>query len=233
MSLPHPGRSRARANDSATRRLGARGRTGPWGRGSRTAGGEDQQTRHRADQVAQHRRLAEDRHRALNGLSMNFFVPAVLLVAWLPMCTASCTRAVATEAPGQAISPVFSHGANYTFERMHAVRTVRDAFDQGPITLVAYVYRPLKLDRRDVVLYSHGSTAGYAVSPKEPRAPERSVIQFFTSRGYTVVAPMRRGVSESSGTYREECPVQSGACTLAENTALFDSGLQEAVLDSR
>jgi len=43
---------------------------------------------------------------------------------------------------------------------------------------------------------------------------------------------MRRGVSESSGTYREECPVQSGGCTLAENTALFDPGLQEAVLDS-
>src|SRR6266566_2734790 len=161
-------------------------------------------------------------------MKLTIFVQAVSLAGWLAVCTASCTRAVATGAKGQAISPVFSHGADYTFERMRAVRTVRDAFDQGPIILVAYVYRPLKLDRHEVVVYSHGSTAGYAVSPKEPRAPERSIIQFFTARGYTVVAPMRRGVSESSGTYREECPVQSSSSTLAENTALFDSGLQEA-----
>jgi len=165
-------------------------------------------------------------------MRLNNLVQAVSLAGSLAVCTASCTPAVGTGAQGQAISPVFAHGADYAFERMRAVRTVRDAFDQGPITLVAYVYRPLKLDRHEVVLYSHGSTAGYAVSPMEPRAPERSVIQFFTSRGYTVVAPMRRGVSESSGTYREECPVQSGGCTLAENTALFDPGLQEAVLDS-
>src|SRR5262245_32130347 len=161
-------------------------------------------------------------------MKLNIVVKGVSLVGWL----AACNLAVAPGAKGQAISAVFSHGADYTFERMRAVRTVRDPFDQGAITLVAYVYRPLKLDRHEVVLYSHGSTAGYAVSPKEPSTPERSIIQFFTSRGYTVVAPMRRGVSESSGTYREECPVQSGACTLAENTALFDSGLQEAVLDS-
>src|SRR5262245_64851259 len=105
---------------------------------------------------------------------------------------------------------------------MRSVRSVRDAIDPGPITLVAYVYRPLKLDRHEVVLYSHGSTAGYAVSPMEPRAPERSGIQFFTSRRYPVGAPMRRGVRASWGTYREEGPGQAGGCTIPERPSVFE-----------
>src|SRR5262245_63315725 len=110
---------------------------------------------------------------------------------------------------------------------MQSVRSVLDAFDQGAITLVAYVYRPLKLNRHEVVLYSHGSTAGYAVSPKEPRAPERSVIQFFTARGYTVVAPMCRGVSEPSGTYPDEGAVQSGEWNIDVDNARVASGWTE------
>src|SRR5262249_32651290 len=42
----------------------------------------------------------------------------VSLAGWLAVCTTSCTRAVATEERGPAILPVFSHGADYTFERM-------------------------------------------------------------------------------------------------------------------
>lgn len=139
---------------------------------------------------------------------------------------------VASGAAGQVLSPDFAHGVHYTFERMTATRTVRDAFDRGRITLVAYVYRPVGADRRKVVLFSHGSTAGWTVSPKEPFEPPTSVVRYFTKRGYTVVAPTRRGVNESSGSYIEECEFQAGKCSLAENTALFDSGLREATLDS-
>ena len=46
------------------------------------------------------------------------------------------------------------------------------------------------------------------------------------------MAPSRRGVGESSGTYREECAVWAGKCTRAEYLELFESGLEEAVLDT-
>lgn len=130
---------------------------------------------------------------------------------------------------GQAPNVEFAHGIDYSFERMQAVRKTPD---EGPITLVAYVYRPLKQDRQEVVLFSHGSTGGGAISPKESvYAPPRAVIEFFTRRGYTVVAPMRRGAGESSGTYRAECAFQSHQCSLADNRALTEEGLEDAFRD--
>lgn len=152
---------------------------------------------------------------------MRFVAAVVLLVA------------VTAPASGQAINPEFVHGRDYTFERVVARRKVNDAKDKGTIRLVTYVYRPLKNDRREVVLFSHGSTAGLARSPKEALdAPPAPVIRFFVSRGYTLVAPMRRGRGESSGTYVEECSVYIGQCTVAEQTALLDRQLREALLDS-
>lgn len=134
---------------------------------------------------------------------------------------------------GQAINAEFVHGRDYTFERLEAARAVNDAEDKGTIRLVTYVYRPLKNDRHEVVLFSHGSTGGLARSPKEALdAPPAPVIRFFVSRGYTLVAPMRRGRGESSGTYVEECSVYIGQCTVAEQTARMDRQLREAVLDS-
>ena len=141
--------------------------------------------------------------------------------------------AIAAPASGQAINPEFVHGRDYTFERMVAERVVNDAQDKGTIRLVTYVYRPLKNDRHEAVLFSHGSTAGLARSPKEALdAPPAAVIRFFVSRGYTLVAPMRRGRGESSGTYVEECSVYIGQCTVTEQTALLDRQLREALLDS-
>ena len=127
---------------------------------------------------------------------------------------------------GQAPQAEFAYGIDYAFERM---RVVRKTADEGAITLVAYVYRPLKQDRHRVVLFNHGSTGGWAISPKEPLyAPPRSIIKFFTRHGYTVVAPMRRGAGESSGTYREECAFQAHQCSLEDNRALTMGALQEA-----
>jgi pimeloyl-ACP methyl ester carboxylesterase len=134
----------------------------------------------------------------------------------------------------QALSADFVHGVDYSFQRMEATRTVRDAEDRGKIRLVILIYRPLKLDRHQVALFSHGSTGGEIKSPKEPwEGPPPAVIRFFISRGYTVVAPMRRGRGESSGTYVEECAFYAGECTLAEQTAMTGRSLREAMLDTR
>jgi pimeloyl-ACP methyl ester carboxylesterase len=133
----------------------------------------------------------------------------------------------------QALNPEIIFGRDYTFERMEARRKVHDAEDHGAIRLVAYVYRPLKNDRKEVVLFSHGSTAGLIRSPKEALdGPPRSVITFFVSRGYTLVAPMRRGRAESSGTYVEECAVYLGECTLAQQVELTERSLREALSDT-
>lgn len=131
----------------------------------------------------------------------------------------------------QTPAPTFVHGLDYTFERMLATRTVRDTADQGSITLVAYVYRPVGTDRPTVVLWNHGSTGGGRIPAKEPILPPRAVVRFFVSRGYTVVAPMRRGRGESSGTSLEECGNWAGRCTLTQQIGLLDSGLREAILD--
>jgi len=139
----------------------------------------------------------------------------------------------AADVSGQALNPEFVHGRDYTFERMEAKRKVSDAEDKSTIRLVTYVYRPLKNDRREVVLFSHGSTGGLSRSPKEPlEAPPAAVIRFFVSRGYTLVAPSRRGRGESTGTYVEECSVYIGQCTVADQLALGERAIREALLDT-
>ena len=74
--------------------------------------------------------------------------------------------AAAADVSGQALNPEFVHGRDYTFERMEAKRKLRDAEDKSTIRLVTYVYRPLKNDRREVVLFSHGSTGACPVRRK-------------------------------------------------------------------
>ena len=140
-----------------------------------------------------------------------------------------------TCASGQSINPEFVFGRDYTFEELVATRKVHDAEDKGTIRLMTYVYRPLKNDRHEVVLFSHGAVGGLARSPKEPggsNAPPFPMVQFFVSRGYTVVAPMRRGRGESTGTYVEECSVFTGQCTVADQVALGERGIREALLDT-
>lgn len=152
---------------------------------------------------------------------MRVFIATIMLVV------------TATASSAQALNPEFIYGRDYTFERMVARRAVHDAEDKGTIRLVTYVYRPLKNDRHEIVLFSHGSTSGMIRSPKEPGGtPPPSIIRFFVSRGYTLVAPLRRGRGESSGTYVEECAFYLGQCTLAQQAALTGRSLREAILDS-
>jgi len=57
-------------------------------------------------------------------------------------------------------------------------------------------------------------------------------MHFFVSRGYTLVATMRRGRGESTGTYVEECAFYLGECTLAQQIAMTHRSLREATLDT-
>jgi pimeloyl-ACP methyl ester carboxylesterase len=133
----------------------------------------------------------------------------------------------------QPANPDFVHERDYVFERMEATRPVNDEQDTGTLRLVTYVYRPVKNDRREVVVFSIGSTGGMIRSPKEPgEGPAPAVIRFFVTRGYTLVVPQRRGRGESSGTYIEECAIYAGKCTPAQQLALTDRGLREALLDT-
>lgn len=127
----------------------------------------------------------------------------------------------------------FDNGVAYTFERKFATRKVDDAHDHGSISLAAYIWRPLKQNRHEVVLLSHGSLGGIANDPHEPIpwvAPE--LIEYLVRQGYTVVQPTRRGLGESTGTFVEECAYVAGKCSLADYRALAEPGLAEAIRDS-
>ena len=149
------------------------------------------------------------------------------------LVVSSAITAQAQTPANAPLNPEWVYLRDYTFDRLEATREVHDSEDNGLIRLVAYVYRPVNNDRREVVLYSHGSTASWTRSPREQGdAPPVAVLRFFLSRGYTVVAPMRRGRGESSGTYVEECPVYAGRCTPADQVALGDRALREALQDT-
>ncbi|MGZ8311657.1 MAG: alpha/beta hydrolase family protein [Allosphingosinicella sp.] len=125
------------------------------------------------------------------------------------------------------------NGVDYRFERRVATRDVDDPFDRGRIALAVYVYRPLRQDRNSVVLFSHGSLNGLVTDPGEPANVNCALKDFFLSRGYTLVVPMRRGRGESGGHYVEECGRGfDPACTPARNREMTALGLDQAVADT-
>lgn len=148
----------------------------------------------------------------------------------------SCLALFALAAPpALAEGCKVENGADYSVERSFAVRKVNDAYDRGTIRLATFIYRPLKRDRHQIVLFSHGSTNGQTVDPREPMAlVPCSLKNYFVTRGYTLVAPMRRGRGESTGRFVEECARNADpACTPARNRTASDRALEEAVADSR
>src|SRR6185436_15210098 len=99
--------------------------------------------------------------------------------------------AAAPSTHAQAIATEFAWNRDYTFERLEARREVHDSADKGTVRLAVYVWKPIKNDRHEVVLYSHGSTGGLGIGPREPgnnETPPRALMQYFVQRGYTVVA---------------------------------------------
>jgi pimeloyl-ACP methyl ester carboxylesterase len=127
----------------------------------------------------------------------------------------------------------FRYGASYDFQATSATRVVEDVYDSGPITLAVYIWRPLQSQSKKVAFFSHGSTGGGSIHPKEPvEWIPRPLIRYFVDRGYTVVVPIRRGLNGSTGEFMAECQYQYGKCTLADNRTFATPSLEDAVADN-
>lgn len=151
------------------------------------------------------------------------------------IATLALLAAMACDATAQAVPDpdAFRRGVAYEFERKFATRRVTDAADSGLISLATYIYRPLRDDRRQVAVFLHGSLGGMTVDPHEQfQAMPRELIEYLVRKGITVVYSTRRGIGESSGTFREECAFAAGACTLAQYRAMFQPGIAEAEADT-
>lgn len=162
-------------------------------------------------------------------------MPTLVRRALLPTVAAILLTSVTGSASAQSppVPNAFRYGASYDFETVSATRVVNDARDHGPISLAVYIWRPLQTQSTKVVFFSHGSTGGGSIHPKEPvEWIPRSLLRYFVERGYTLVMPIRRGLASSTGTFVAECQFQSGECSLADYRALADPGLDDAVADN-
>ena len=89
------------------------------------------------------------------------------------------------------------------------------------LRLEATLYRPAKTEGAPVLIFNHGSTGGFRISPTVTQGyPE--VAQFFVEHGWTVLMPMRRGRGASEGEYLERYECQ---------TAILDAGVERAIED--
>lgn len=86
--------------------------------------------------------------------------------------------------------------------------------------LETYVYLPAAAGKRPVVILNHGSSGG---QPRQ-HVDWTKEAAYFTSRGYLVVAPMRRGRGKSSGVSLES---EEKNCDLAS----WEPGLASALSD--
>lgn len=89
-----------------------------------------------------------------------------------------------------------------------------------PVKLEAYVYRPKHQGQFPVVVLNHGSSGG---TPKKTIKWEREA-EYLTSKGFVVIAPMRRGRGRSTG---ESLESEVKNCDLSS----WDSGLNVAMQD--
>ncbi len=86
--------------------------------------------------------------------------------------------------------------------------------------LEAIVYKPRKEGVFPVVIFNHGSTGGH---PKQSyKWPHQA--KYFVSKGYVVIAPMRKGRGESSGVSLES---EDKNCDIAS----WNKGIQSAKED--
>ena len=90
------------------------------------------------------------------------------------------------------------------------------------LTIEATLYRPAGDGRHPILLFNHGSTGRGAVDATTTMRPS-ILAPFFVTRGFAVLAPMRRGRGASQGVHAE----QEGAC----QAALLDPGFARALED--
>ena len=90
-----------------------------------------------------------------------------------------------------------------------------------PLRLEATLYRPARPEGAPVLIFNHGSTGNFQISPKvTQRYPE--VAQFFVERGFTVLIPMRRGRGASEGEYLERYECERATLEAGVERALED-----------
>jgi len=75
----------------------------------------------------------------------------------------------------------------------------RVTYANGPLSLVGYIYKPDGAGPFPTVVWNHGSEPNPGGGPQFD-----SVAAIFVPAGYVVVAPMRRGHSDSQGKYIQD-----------------------------
>lgn len=91
----------------------------------------------------------------------------------------------------------------------------------GGVSMVATVIRPPGEDKKPVVVINHGSPADASQRSKMVAPRYNGLSSWFSSRGYVVVLPLRRGYGETGGLWAETY----GSC---QSPDYFNAGLQGA-----
>jgi dienelactone hydrolase len=138
---------------------------------------------------------------------------------WIALlCLAALMPSIATPAaePGPAGEPT-----GFWREQIHWV-PMRDA-SGSPSLLYTRVCRPIADTPARVVLISHGTPADSTVRPDmHPPACESEAARWFLTRGYLVVAGMRRGYGETGGFWADQ------VCGTCSAEAYAHAGLEGA-----
>ncbi|NBS77599.1 MAG: alpha/beta fold hydrolase [Betaproteobacteria bacterium] len=100
------------------------------------------------------------------------------------------------------------------------IPVISENSQQMTAELEAIIYKPKKKGVFPVVIFNHGSTGGH---PKQTyKWPDQA--KYFVSKGYVVIAPMRKGRGESSGVSLE---LEDKNCDIA----IWNIGIQSALED--
>ncbi|MBN2510885.1 MAG: prolyl oligopeptidase family serine peptidase [Spirochaetales bacterium] len=104
--------------------------------------------------------------------------------------------------------------------------------DQGPVFLEMPTFKPQKTDGGPlpVVVFNHGST-GLGNNPEYfvYTYTDQHIVQYFTSRGWMVVFPQRRGRGASGGLYDEGFTKTRSRYSISPKRSL--AGLERAMED--
>ena len=100
------------------------------------------------------------------------------------------------------------------------IPTIAQNSQTPPVDLEAAIYKPKGKGVFPVVIFNHGSAGG---NPKQTyKWPEQA--KYFVSKGFIVIAPMRKGRGQSSGASLES---EDKNCDIAS----WDKGIQSAMED--
>ena len=91
---------------------------------------------------------------------------------------------------------------------------------RAPATLQGFLYRAPQTGRRPAIVFNHGSTDGERVGVVTIQ-PAEALARLFLARGWTVLAPMRKGRGLSDG------PMLEPSSRAVPEQAQLDSGIED------